>query len=474
MKLSQLLQGYYNGKDIADIEITGVTSDSRLVEKGFAFVCIVGGNSDGHNYAKKAIEQGAAVIIAQRDVGVSNQIIVEDSRRIYGGLCGNFFGNPANDIKIVGITGTNGKTTCTYLIKDILESCGEKVGLMGTIHNLIGDMVLPARHTTPDPFYLHGMIRSMVDMGCSYLVMEISSHALEQHRLEGMEFQVGVFTNLTQDHLDYHITMDNYYNAKKKLFQISKVAVVNGDDSYGARLIKELPSCKSYGSGYGDYFRAVDINSSPVANNFTLMAEGREYSMRINMPGEFSVSNGLAAIGAVRELGFSYEDIGEGLSLSQGVKGRLQVIHSGEFVVIRDYAHSPDSLEKLLITTKSFAKGRVVLLFGCPGERDRSKRKYMGEIAAKYSDYIIVSEDNPRREPVIQIMEDIIEGLEKSKTPYDIIENRETAIKTALENMVKDDILLLAGKGHEDYQVLGDATHYFDEQVIVNGLIRGN
>ncbi len=473
MKLSKLMFGYEYDTKLSDIEIKGVTSDSRLVEKGSVFVCIKGVKSDGHDYAQKAVEQGAAAVITERDLGLDKQIIISDSRKAYGGICGNYFGNPASKLKMIGITGTNGKTTCTYLIKSILEHCGKKVGLIGTIHNEIGEVVLPARHTTPDPFYLHGMLSSMLKNECEYVIMEVSSHALDQHRLEGIAFEAGVYTNLSQDHLDYHHDMESYYEAKKKLFDISQMGIINLDDSYGERLCKEAP-CKIYSYSKENNeadFVAKDVKGYPAYSKFAFVGEGIIFRMTINMPGGFSVQNAMAAASCALALGFEPQKISEGLIACGGVRGRTEVIHSGEFTVIRDYAHSPDSLEKLLTTVREFAKGKIVLVFGCPGERDRSKRKYMGEAAEKYSDYMVIAEDNPRSEPQKQIAEDIILGFSPKNKRYKVIDNRYLAIKWALEKTEENDILILAGKGHEDYQVLNDATHYFDEREIVKSFI---
>ncbi len=482
MTLKEYLEGirYSTGLSEAQLEaaqVSSVTNDSRQVRKGSIFVCIKGGKFDGHQKAGDALEAGAAAVVAERDLGLPRQILVENTRAAYAVLCGNHFGNPARRLKLVGVTGTSGKTTVTFLIKSILQQAGKKVGLMGTIHNEIGELEFPAKHTTPDPYQLHAMLERMAEAGCEYVAMEASSHALDQHRLDGCLFDVGVFTNLSQDHLDYHITMENYFAAKKKLFSMTKAAVVNLDDPKGEELARELgPETITFSTCRDDAtLTAKNISSTVRGSSFLIVGEQIIERTRVAMPGKFSVSNAMAAAAACYALGLAPGDIARGLSACSGVPGRAEVIPTDTgYTVIRDFAHAPEELEQIITTLRPYkGSGRMITLFGCAGDRDRTKREKMGEIVAKYSDLVILTSDNPRTEDEGQIIRDTKPGLDKFKTPYRIIPDRYEAIAWALENAGEGDILLLAGKGHEDYQVLADETIYFDERVLVQQLLEG-
>ncbi|MEG1447965.1 MAG: UDP-N-acetylmuramoyl-L-alanyl-D-glutamate--2,6-diaminopimelate ligase, partial [Oscillospiraceae bacterium] len=376
--------------------------------------------------------------------------------------------------KLVGITGTNGKTTTTNIIKHILTENGNKVGLMGTIQNEIDDIVLPAKHTTPDAYALASMQDKMVRAGCKYAVMEVSSHALDQHRLASCFFEAGAFTNLTQDHLDYHKTMENYFEAKKKLFNMSKHSVINIDDEYGQKIANDLGSDAitfSVKDKTADFF-ADNIVIKADGSHFDLVAKGERHKIDFCMPGYFSVANALTAAAVCNSLGIEIEKVAKSLNSSKGVTGRTEVIKANtEFSIIRDYAHSPDGLLKIISSVREFSDGnRIVVLFGCAGNRDRTKRKTMAEIVARLSDFCILTSDNPRDEDEMQIINDAKIGFAQHETPYMIIPDRFEAIKWAIENCKKDDILILAGKGHEDYQVLDYGTIYFDEKEIVQRL----
>ena len=471
--LSELLKDVeYTGK-IEDIEIKDVTGDSRRVEPGSVFVCIKGGNIDGHEYAAAAKRNGAAWIVAERDTGIEEQIIVPNSRAAYAVMCANINGRPAEKMKLIGVTGTNGKTTITYLIKHILESAGKKVGLIGTIQNVIGDVALPAKYTTPDAAELHVIFSRMANAGCEYVVMEVSSQALDQKRTYGLRFETAVFTNLTQDHLDYHGTMENYFDAKKELFRNCEKAVVCIDDDYGKELIKELeiPAISvSIGDVSADY-TAHDVKNASDGCKFAMVGSGVIGRVNFSMPGKFSATNAMLAACAAMNCGLSFEETIDGLNTCPGVKGRVEVIHSGDFTVIRDFAHGPDALEKVLDSIRECAKGRIVTLFGCAGNRDKTKRPKMVAAVAAKSDFMILTSDNPRHETVDEIAEDTIPAIKKCGVPYHYEPDRYKAIKWALEHCKKDDVLLLAGKGHEDYQVLDFGTVYFDEKVIVKDLI---
>ncbi|WP_278942411.1 UDP-N-acetylmuramoyl-L-alanyl-D-glutamate--2,6-diaminopimelate ligase [Anaerotruncus colihominis] len=477
MRLYELLDGLDAARPDRDCEITGVTSDSRQVEPGTLFVCIRGTRADGHDYAVKAAEAGAAAILCERAIGLENEIVCRDTHYAYGIVCGNWYGNPARRLRLVGVTGTNGKTTVSYMVKHILESAGHQTGLIGTIHNEIGDITLPARHTTPDPLALHGMLARMADAGCEYVVMECSSHALDQQRLAGLRFASVGFTNLTQDHLDYHGDMESYYHAKKKLFSMCDAAAINMDDAYGERLAAEVRhicpvTTFSTVSDAAD-FTAKDIRPAPDSSRFMIVGKGAIARVRLPIPGDFSVANAMTAAVMCMALGLTLEQAAQGLNTCQGVVGRIEVLPTGtDYVVIRDYAHSPDGLEKIITTMKKFARGRVVTLFGCAGNRDRTKRKKMAEIVARLSDFVILTSDNPRDEDEMQIIEDAKPGLlEHPDTPYEIIPDRYAAIEWALGHAKKDDVLILAGKGHEDYQVLHGETICFDERQIVLELL---
>ena len=474
MKLFDLMKNVPFTGITENLEISRVTSDSRQITPGCLFVCIAGARFDGHSAAEQVLKEGAAAVVCERDLGLYQQLLVEDSREAYGILCSNFYGNPAQKMKLIGITGTNGKTTCTYLIKHILESAGKKVGLIGTIHNEIGDMVLPAKNTTPDPGELHVLFMRMAQAGCEYVVMETSSHALDQKRLAGCRFAVGVFTNLTQDHLDYHGTMENYYQAKKKLFDLSDAAVINIDDEYGRRLTQEIPCPAITFSIHTDTadFTAKDIRPTVDRNRFTIVGNAQIGRVSFSMPGEFSVANAMAAGVTTLMLGLDMQQVCDGLSSCPGIPGRTEVLHTDtDFTVIRDYAHTPDGLEKVLPALKPFVKNRLMVLFGCPGERDPSKRIHMAEAVAKYADYIILTSDNPRREDPIQIIKQALPGLAGASVPYEVIPDRYTAIEWGLSHAQPGDVLVLAGKGHEDYQVLGYGTIHFDEKEVVARLL---
>lgn len=476
MNLYTLLDGLQCCSKPADRPVASVVIDSRQVKPGDLFVCIKGERADGHRFAAKAVEQGACAVVCQQDLGLDCQVLVENTRAAYGTICANLFGNPARKLRLVGVTGTNGKTTVSTLIAHVLRSCGRKVGLVGTVHTEIDDMIIPAKYTTPDPMVLQSTFARMVQAGCEFVVMEVSSHGLDQRRLEGCRFESAVFTNLTQDHLDYHHTMENYYLAKRMLFEICDKAVVNLDDPTGRRLLQEI-SCPAVTFSTGDDaadYTARDIRPTSLGSRFAVVGMGVIGRISLCMPGDFSVSNAMAAAACCVGLGLGLMEVCQSLTECPGVEGRAEVIHSDEIgLIIRDYAHTPDGLEKILTALRPFAKGRIVTLFGCPGNRDATKRPKMAKAVAQGSDYIILSSDNPRDEDPEDIIADVLPGFEGSGVPYQVLPNRYEAILWALQNRRQDDILLLAGKGHEDYQVLKDETIYFDEKVIVQSLLKG-
>lgn len=470
MKLSELLRGIPHQTALPDCEVSDVCSDSRKITPGCVFVCIKGENFDGHSHAAEAVQAGAAAVVCEQPVGLSCEIAVENTRLVYAKMCAALCGHPEQRMTFVGVTGTNGKTTTTNLIKSILTREGHKVGLIGTIRNEIGDEVVHAHRTTPDAYELYNLFARMADSGCDTVVMEVSSHALHQYRLGEVPFEIGVFTNLTQDHLDYHKTMEAYFEAKKMLFQMTKKSIVNFDDPYGQRLIGEL-SCPSFRFSAKEpdveyYAAAPRYSASSV--HYTLRRSGGEYPVDFKMPGSFSVLNSLAAAAVCIELGVSPEKAAFHLCEIEGVKGRSEVIPTGkDFTIVCDYAHSPDGLDNILPTLKQNAGGRLVTLFGCGGDRDRTKRPLMGESAARFSDFVIVTSDNPRTEDPGKIIDDILPGVRKYETPYVVIPDRREAIYYAVSHAQKDDLIVLAGKGHEDYQVIGEEEIHFDEREIV-------
>lgn len=466
MRLKDLIQC---DREIGNTEITGISCDSRNIKKGYAFVCINGTLSDGHNFAASAAEKGAAVIIAERDTGLQNQIIVPDTHAAYSEMCAKWFGSPADKLKLIGVTGTNGKTSVTYMLKKILEASGHRVGLIGTIQNMIGDEVIAAKNTTPNAYDLNSLFSLMVAKGCDYAIMEVSSHALDQCRVYKLDFEVAMFTNLTQDHLDYHKTMDNYLEAKKKLFKMCKTAVINADDEYSARIAEGL-SCKlvTYSAGNNSTYSAKAVKYRPASVEYEFVGDGVINRVRVNTGGKFTVYNSLCALSCATELGISVAEAALALSQLDGVKGRAEAVPCDrDFTVIIDYAHTPDGLKNILLTFKECQKNRLTVLFGCGGDRDKTKRPVMGSIAASYADNVIVTSDNPRSEDPAAIIDDILAGLEGTSTPVKVIENRAEAIKYAVETAQKDDIIVLAGKGHETYQILKDGTIHLDEREIV-------
>jgi UDP-N-acetylmuramoyl-L-alanyl-D-glutamate--2,6-diaminopimelate ligase len=465
---------YVNGDQNA--EISGIAYDSRRVKPGDLFVCIKGFKVDGHEFISQAIGQGAAAVIVEKEVEDAKVplIKVKNSRRALALISAAFFGNPSSKFKLIGVTGTNGKTTTTYLIKTILEQGGSKVGLIGTNQNMIGDKVLPAERTTPESLELQQLFSDMVKEKVDYVVMEVSSHSLELNRVDGCNFEIGIFTNITQDHLDFHVTMENYLKAKTTLFKRCKKGIINVDDS-SSEYILNNGTCEmiTFGIDKEADIHAKDIEISEKGVKFDVDTPYGSKFIELGIPGRFSVYNALGSIGACLALGISLEQIQQGLKQAKGVPGRAQIVETGkDFTVLIDYAHTPDGLENILNTVNGFAKGRVVTLFGCGGDRDKTKRPIMGEIAGKLSDFCIITSDNPRTEDPLQILNHIEEGIKKTDCSYVVIENRFEAIKYALENAKKDDVIVLAGKGHETYQILKDRVIHFDEKEIVESILR--
>ncbi len=472
MQLRELLKGVSVHSSAIDLstDVTGVSYDSRTTKPGDVFVAVTGYDTDGHKYIPAAAEKGALCAVCEHEVDGIPCIVVDDSRRALALMGANWFDHPACELTMVGITGTSGKTTTTYLVKSILEKkAGAKVGLIGTIHNMIGDQEIHTDRTTPESFEVQQLLRQMADAGCSHCVMEVSSHALMLHRVEGIRFAVGVYTNLSQDHLDFHNTMEEYCDAKSLLFDISDCAVYNMDDAYHQRLLQRA-KCRKFSFG-------LDDKADLKAKNVSVTEKGVAYDGEADVewahitsciPGNFTVYNTLGAVAACYNLGVSIEDCADALAKTPGVKGRMEIIPTPgkHYTILNDYSHKPDALEKVLHSVKGFAPGRTVVLFGCGGDRDRTKRPLMGKIAAQCADFVIVTSDNPRTEDPQAIMDDILPGME-GFTDYVAIADRVEAIHWAMDNAQPGDVIVLAGKGHEDYQEINHQKFPMDERVIV-------
>jgi UDP-N-acetylmuramoyl-L-alanyl-D-glutamate--2,6-diaminopimelate ligase len=467
MKLSSLIP------TDKDIEVTGVSYHSERVNKGDVFVAIEGQKEDGSGYAAAAIEKGAVCVVSEKRLYHPNVpcVIVDNARVALAQISHKLYGEPSKRLKLIGVTGTNGKTTVTHLIRAVLERDGHKTGLIGTNYNYDGNTILPSSRTTPESADLAKLLYEMAENGCEYAVMEVSSHSLKLHRVHGCEFEVGVFTNLTQDHLDFHISMEDYLLTKAKLFEMCKKAVINIDDK-GGEYIMQNAKCPitTYGMGKGDICAsAVSVGKSGVSFSCD------ECSFSLKIPGKFSIYNALSAIGACKAVGVSTSTIKSAMEECEGVKGRMEIVPTNRnFTVIIDYAHTPDGLLNVLKTVKDAASGRVVVLFGCGGDRDKSKRSKMGEIAGKYADFCIVTSDNPRSEDPSEIIRDILSGMKNASAEYVVVENRRDAIEYALRHGREDDVIILAGKGHEDYQELKDGKIHFDEREIIAEILSEN
>ncbi|MEY8386460.1 UDP-N-acetylmuramoyl-L-alanyl-D-glutamate--2,6-diaminopimelate ligase [Oscillospiraceae bacterium 38-13] len=478
MRLKDLLAGLEILAAAADLdmEISNVCWDSRQAGPGDLFVALSGYTVDGHRFIPQAMSAGAAAVLCQvPPEGEIPYVRVADSRRALAVVGGNFYGHPSEGMTMVGVTGTNGKTTTTYLLKAILEAQGKKVGLIGTNQNMIGQEALPTERTTPESFELQGLFARMRDAGCTHVVMEVSSHALYLDRVYGVHYDVGVFTNLTQDHLDFHGTMEDYCDAKAILFRNCDAGVVNAADSWTPRLLRD--SCcevlRFSGSGEAD-LRAEEVVLAADHVAFTAVYREERVPVRVNIPGRFMVENTLDVLGAALALGIPLEESVAVLAHVPHVKGRVEVVPTAgkDYTVLIDYAHSPDSLENVLSTVKGFARGRTVALFGCGGDRDKAKRPKMGRAAASAADFVIVTTDNPRTERPADIIAGILPGLEGTGTPYEVIEDRVEAIHWAMDHAEAGDVIVLCGKGHETYQEVNHEKRHMDEREIVAEYLR--
>ena len=478
MKLGDLLKSVPIEECCADLEmeIGGVSYDSRKTVAGDLFVAMTGYAADGHDFIPAAAEKGAVCVLCERAPQADVPWVrVRSARRALAMLGANWFGHPAEEMVMIGVTGTNGKTTTTYLLKNILEeAAGATVGLIGTNQNMIGSRVIETERTTPESFELQKLFRAMKNSGCTHVVMEVSSHALYLDRVYGIPFEVGIFTNLTQDHLDFHKTMEEYCDAKGLLFQMCRTGVVNADDPWKNRLTKDA-ACRmlTYAEKAEADLRAEHVKLSASGVAFDAVTQDGRVPVSVGIPGGFMVYNTLDVLLAALALGIPLEKSAAVLAHSAHVKGRVEVVPTDtDYTMLIDYAHTPDAVENVLRSVRGFARGRVIALFGCGGDRDKTKRPKMGAVAAELSDLVIVTSDNPRTENPKSIIQDILAGMYCSQTPHIVVENRVEAICYAMDHAQKDDVIVLMGKGHETYQIVGTEKRHLDEREIIAGHLR--
>ncbi|XZH08426.1 UDP-N-acetylmuramoyl-L-alanyl-D-glutamate--2,6-diaminopimelate ligase [Clostridium perfringens] len=483
MILKSLLKGldYEVIKGNEESKVQNIRYDNRKIEQGDAFVCIKGFKVDGHSFVIDAVKKGAKVLMVQDDVSVQEDITiikVRDTRKALAIMSSNYFGNPKDKLKIIGITGTNGKTTSAFIIKSILEKAGLMTGLIGTIANYIGNKKVDAVRTTPESYELHELFKNMVDAGVEYCVMEVSSHSLELDRVYGIQFEEGIFTNLTRDHLDFHKTFENYYNAKFKLFERSNHSIINLDDPYGANIVKDIEErgvktkVSTFSIEKESDFKAFEIKSHSNGSEFKVNLESVE-EFYINIPGEYNIYNSLGCIICAHNLNIPMDKIKEGLS-DVVIPGRCELVAKEKnlpYSIIIDYAHTPDGLENILSTVKAFTKNRMISVFGCGGDRDKVKRPQMGKIGCELSDIAIITSDNPRSEEPMDIINDIVKPLNYDNFVIEV--NRKEAIRKAMNMALEGDVIVIAGKGHETYQILKDETIHFDEREVVYDILEG-
>ncbi|MED1796907.1 UDP-N-acetylmuramoyl-L-alanyl-D-glutamate--2,6-diaminopimelate ligase [Brevibacillus nitrificans] len=480
--LMPLLPATIAGDD--SLEITGLTADSRQVQPGYLFVCLTGYTVDGHLYAAQAVQKGAVAVLSEKDLDVPATIVkVPDTRRAMAMLADRFYGSPTRELKLIGVTGTNGKTTTTHLIDKILRDQSKETGLIGTIHMRIGEVTEEVKNTTPDALDLQKSFRRMRDVNTEYAIIEVSSHALEMGRVRGCNVHTAVFTNLTQDHLDYHKTMENYRYAKSLLFsQLGnsydpdrlKTAVLNADDEASELFATVTPArVITYGIDRAADVHATDIEITSKGTSFTVQTFAGSVKMDLKLMGKFNVYNALAATAVGLAEGVSLEAIKDSLEAVAGVNGRFESVDAGQpFAVLVDYSHTPDSLENALITVKEFAKQRIFCIVGCGGDRDRTKRPIMAQIATKYADRTVLTSDNPRSEEPQAIIDDMLAGLsEVAQDRYTAVADRREAIHYAVSQAKPGDVILIAGKGHETYQIIKDQVLPFDDREVAREAI---
>ena len=476
MKLTELANSLPTPAQVyGQAEVTGLTCDSRKVSPGDLYFCLPGLRVDGHSFAQQAADKGAAALVVERKLPVElPQVLVEDARAAMSYMAQCFYGYPARGMRGVGITGTKGKTTTSFLVREIAQHAGYKVGLMGTVCTSIGDKEEPASLTTPDPIVVQSLLARMRDAGCDFYVMEVSAHALDLRKLVGMQFDQGVFTNFSQDHLDYFGTMETYRKAKEKFFTPFYIrhAVVNADDEAAPHMLGKVETTTFGVSKPADaYANDIEIHESGVS--FVMSWKDVRLPLHLHISGIFNVYNSMAAAVACLEMGMDPEKVKEGLEAVTVVPGRIEPLPTHTpYRVILDYAHSPASLESILKTIREFTRGRLICLFGCGGGRDKEKRPIMGEISGRLADFSILTSDNPRLEQPMDILNAIEAGIKPTGAPYVVIENRREAIRYAMQMGKPGDVIVLAGKGHETYQDIGGQKLPFDEKVVVRELLR--
>ncbi|NHC39617.1 UDP-N-acetylmuramoyl-L-alanyl-D-glutamate--2,6-diaminopimelate ligase [Bacillus sp. MM2020_1] len=485
MKLQKLLKNLhllipFKGEDL---EITSIENDNRKVQKGSLFICIKGYTVDGHDFAEAAVKNGAAAILAERPIALDVPVIlVKDTTRAMAVLADTFYGQPTKKLHLIGITGTNGKTTTSHLIEKIMVDAGQRTGLIGTMYTKIAEETIETKNTTPESLTLQKTFQQMIDRGVETAVMEVSSHALDLGRVHGCDYDVAVFTNLTQDHLDYHKTMDEYKRAKSLLFaqlgntfnhQHPKFAVLNADDQASEMYSRATAAhIVTYGIDMKADIQAKDIQMTSSGTSFNLIIETEIYPVQMQLIGKFSVYNVLASIAASLVSGIEINQIIKSIESVEGVSGRFELVNAGQdFTVIVDYAHTPDSLENVLKTIQHIAKKKVFVIVGCGGDRDRTKRPLMAQIACQWATDPILTSDNPRSEDPLAILKEMEAGVKGGK--YKIIPDRKEAINTAIQQASKDDVVLIAGKGHETYQIIGNIVHDFDDRLVAREAIEG-
>lgn len=460
-----------------DLDIKKIQYDSRKLKNNDLFVCIEGYNTDGHKYISNAIKSGVKAIICTKDLeSLPNctLIKVDDSRKALALMAANYYDHPEKKLKMIGITGTNGKTTATFMMKSILETAGYKVGLIGTIANYIGEKKYESSRTTPESLELFQLFNKMVEQSVKFCVMEVSSHSLQLSRVYGIEFNEGIFTNLTRDHLDFHKTFENYYMAKLILFKNSRNSIINMDDEYGKRVYDDLGNNRiTYGIDEDVDLKADKIRVHSRGIELQMSYLNKQVHINLNIPGRYNIYNALGSAGACLLEGFSLEQVKTGLEALKAVPGRCEAYCSDiklGFEIIIDYAHTPDALMNILKTTREFTENRLICVFGCGGDRDNTKRPIMGKIGTDMSDIAIITSDNPRSEEPMNIIKEILEGTEKEN--YYTIENRKEAIKKAINIAKKGDVIVIAGKGHEDYQILKEGKIHFDEREVIYEILK--
>lgn len=486
MKLYEVLKGIdyeiLNGRD--DLDIESLTWDSREVGENSLFIAVRNRNIDRHDFVFDAVSSGAIALLVEHEIsGLKKNVSVikvKEARKAMSIVAQNFYLSPISKLKTVGITGTNGKTSVSYFISKILEVLELKCGVIGTIQNTIGEQKMCTKKlnpTTPDAIELHGTFAEMLKYGATHAAVEVTSSALSQDRVHGCEFDIAVFTNLTQDHLEEHGTMDNYKNAKLKLFNMCKKAVINIDDSFSKDILAAT-NCEiiTYGIDRDCDFRAADIEYTNSSVKFNLHFNCETRKVQLNLPGRFSVYNALASIASCYCLNLNIYDIVDAVEKIEGVPGRFQVVeNSKDILAVVDYAHSPDAIKNILTSVKEITKGKIITVFGCGGDRDASKRPVMGEVAGKLSDYCIITSDNPRNEEPALIIDDIERGILKTSCVYEKIEDRKQAIFKAFNVAEPNDAVIIAGKGHENYQILKNETiHFSDEEVVKEYFLNSN